>query len=424
MYTENINTDILSPAMRVLHVIAEMDPKMGGVGQAVHSIIAGLNELGLENEVLSLDPLDAPFLKGTSFKIHNPGEGKGAWCYSAALMPWFLENLDRYSAVIVHGLWRYHSHATGKAIQYFHKRKQLDKEGKFKSSPQLFIMPHGMLDPYFQQAKGRKLKAIRNKYYWKFIERKIINKADGLLFTSEEELRLAREPFHPYQPKKEIIVGLGVEAPTAYTPAMKQAFLEKCPELKSLPYFLFLSRIHEKKGVDTLINAYAKCLNKISASGIPGITLPKLVIAGPGLETPYGKYIETLASQTSVLRESVYFTGMLAGDAKWGAFYGSQVFILPSHQENFGIAVVEALACSKPVLISEQVNIWREIESSGAGFVAADNIEGTVSLIQKWIHTRSEEKQRMQRGAKHAFDKYFAISETASRFRDALKSSA
>jgi len=422
MYIENLTTDFSPPAMRVLHVIAEMDPKMGGVGQAVHSIIAGLANLGLVNEVVSLDPSDAPFLKGTSFKIHNPGEGKGVWCYSSALMPWFLENLDGYEAVIVHGLWRYHSHAAGKAIQYFNKRKLLDKEGKLKSAPQLFIMPHGMLDPYFQQAKGRKLKAIRNKYYWKFIERKIVNKADGLLFTSEEELRLAREPFHPYQPKKEIIVGLGVEAPTTYTPAMKQAFREKCPKLNSLPYFLFLSRIHEKKGVDTLINAYAECLKKISTAGIPGITIPNLVIAGPGLETPYGKYIETLASQTLALRESIHFTGMLAGDAKWGAFYGSQAFILPSHQENFGIAVVEALACSKPVLISEQVNIWREIESSGAGFVAPDNIEGTVSLIQKWSYLRSEEKHRMQLGARHAFDKYFAVAETACRFRDALKS--
>jgi hypothetical protein len=76
---------------------------------------------------------------------------------------------------------------------------------------------------------------------------------------------------------------------------------------------------------------------------------------------------------------------MLSGAAKWGALYGCEAFVLPSHQENFGIAVVEALACGKPVLISDQVNIWREIVEDGAGLVEGDAEEGVEKLLRKFF---------------------------------------
>ena len=97
---------------------------------------------------------------------------------------------------------------------------------------------------------------------------------------------------------------------------------------------------------------------------------------GPGLEGDFGKKIQLLASRS----DNVFFPGMLTGDAKWSTFDAAQVFVLPSHQENFGIAIVEALACAKPVLISDKVNIRREIAKSNAGIVKADNGEETYEL--------------------------------------------
>jgi glycosyltransferase involved in cell wall biosynthesis len=75
---------------------------------------------------------------------------------------------------------------------------------------------------------------------------------------------------------------------------------------------------------------------------------------------------------------------MLEGDAKWGALHGCEAFVLPSHQENFGIAVVEALGCGRPVLISDKVNIWREISENGAGLVEEDSVEGTARLLARF----------------------------------------
>ena len=67
---------------------------------------------------------------------------------------------------------------------------------------------------------------------------------------------------------------------------------------------------------------------------------------------------------------------MLTGEAKWGAFRAAEFFVLPSHQENFGIVVAEAMALSKPLLITNKVNIWREVEIDGAGIVVDDDVKG------------------------------------------------
>jgi len=104
---------------------------------------------------------------------------------------------------------------------------------------------------------------------------------------------------------------------------------------------------------------------------------------------------------------------MLTGDAKWGAFHGCQAFILPSHQENFGIVVAEALACGKPVLISDQVNIWREIDAADAGFVASDTINGTVELLRRWFETDAEQRETMTSNARTAFDQHFRVEAAA-----------
>ena len=85
-----------------------------------------------------------------------------------------------------------------------------------------------------------------------------------------------------------------------------------------------------------------------------------LVFAGPDTKDAYRRSLERLISKTCP-DGSVTWTGLLTGDLKWGAFRAADVFALTSHQENFGIAVAEALACGLPVLLSNQVNIWREI---------------------------------------------------------------
>src|SRR3989442_8004283 len=101
---------------------------------------------------------------------------------------------------------------------------------------------------------------------------------------------------------------------------------------------------------------------------------------------------------------------MLGGAMKQGAFGIGDGFVWPSHQENCGMSVVEAVANSVPVLISNRVNIWREIESDGAGIVDSDDVEGTTRLLQRWIDTPSAERGAMRQNARKCFEQRFEIN--------------
>jgi glycosyltransferase involved in cell wall biosynthesis len=240
------------------------------------------------------------------------------------------------------------------------------------------------------------------------VEQHVVCHAAAVLFTCAEEMRLASETFRPYRPKRQINVGYGITKPPEYNSRMADVFAQKCPDLKGRPYFLFLGRIHPKKGVDLLIKAYS-ALCRLNNNP----QLPKLVIAGPGLETDYGQAMQKLAVEICP-PQSVFWPGMLAGDAKWGALYNCEVFVLPSHQENFGIAVVETLSCGRPVLISDQVNIWREIKDSGAALVQANSVAGTTRLLFDWMSLPAEAKLNMTAKAKPCFQDYFS-NESACR---------
>ncbi|MEM1228860.1 MAG: glycosyltransferase [Planctomycetota bacterium] len=404
--------------MKSLHLIASMDPSSGGVCQALRNSIPELARLGCESEVVCLDDPGETRKSNDPFPVHQLGRGRGPWALSLTLAPWMQSQLPEFDVVILHGLWLYPSYAVRKVTQNLRHADSV-------RCPRFFVMPHGMLDPWFQRDPSRRLKAIRNWLVWMTVERYTIERADGLLFTCQRELELARETFRPYQPRVETVVGLGVPTPPSQTQAMKAKFRTKVPGLGERPYLLFLSRIHPKKGVDLLIDAYLdlNAREPSSHNSRPNIgqreavIVPDLVIAGP-TDSDFG---ETMIRRADG-HTSIHFPGMLSGDTKWGAFYGCDAFVLPSHQENFGIAVVEALACGKPVLISDQVNIYREIEDAGGGLVRPDTLMGAANLLRDFSRLSAEERVKMSIAAEHCFQKYFSIHQGAAKMLQAIKS--
>ncbi len=386
--------------MKILRVVPTMDPKMGGVCQAIRSSIPALEQRGVTSQVVSFDDPNEAYLKNDQFVIHALGPAKGPYAYCPRLYQWMQESLGRFDVVVIDGLWQHHSYGTVRALKSF-RQKNL-------TAPRLLVMPHGMLDPYFQTARSRRLKAVRNYLFWKGIEFRVIEAADGLLFTCRTELELARQPFRPYRPRKEWSIGFGIQPPPAYTQHQKEAFFSACPAVEGKPYILFLGRIDPKKGVDLLIDSYRRLKEEDPA-------LPDLVIAGPGKDSEYGKQISHPPTP------GVHYPGMLQGDAKWGAFYNCESFVLPSHQENFGIAVVEALACSKPVLISNQVNIFKEIVAANAGISAEDTLAGTYELLKGWTNLNKQQKQDMQYHARRVYEQHFTIDSAADRMLEVCR---
>jgi glycosyltransferase involved in cell wall biosynthesis len=404
--------------MRILHVIGSMDPASGGPCQGIRN----LNQISIlqnvHREVVCLDRPNSMFIGSDIFAVHALGPGKSPWQYSSKLIPWLLKNLMRFDVVIVNGIWLYHEYAVIKSLRLLRDRK-VDFINDSKKLPKVFLMPHGMLDPYFQKTPSRRLKAIRNLVYWHLIEKNNIRQVNGLLFTCEEELRLARESFRFYKPKREINVGYGVAEPPGLREIRLNEFSEKCPGLNGFPYILFLGRIHPKKGVDYLVAAYLQLLmtDKLKKKN----EIPRMVVAGPGLDTSFGKKLIRLVSDSPEFKSHVLFPGMLIGDAKWSALHGCEAFILPSHQENFGISVVEALACKKPVLISDKINIWKEIINKEGGLVNTDSFRGTKELLYNWLSLSSDEKSKMSVHARKVFEEHFAFYPAGMKFLEAIQ---
>lgn len=394
----NINKKI----MKILHVITSMNPKTGGPSQGLRNLNPFIAEKFGQVEVVCMDEQNENYHLEDKFVIHKVGKGKTSFQYNPKLYNWLVEHLEYYEYVSVHGIWQYHNYAVYKAIKTLKNNNQ--------RTPKVVIMAHGMLDPYFQKASTRKWKAIRNELVWRLTEKKAINAADALFFTCEEELLLARTTFKGYHPKKETNVGYGIQKPPVFTAEMKTAFEQMCPEVQAKKYWLFISRIDPKKGVDILIDVYNKLVEE-------NHSMPELVIAGP-VESTYAQQMIKKANNNP----HIHFPGMLTEDSKWGAFYGCEAYILPSHQENFGIAIVEAMACRRPVLITKNINIWREIETGKGGWILETvNPDSLEQLLLVIVKQTDEELFNKGESAYETYSTKFNVEDCAGVFVNTLK---
>ncbi len=363
--------------MRLLRVIRGTDPESGGPIEALRSTSEVMVRAGHQVEVVSLETPAAARQHALPFAVHALGPGSARYGYNPRLTSWIRDNASRFDAVLLHGLWNYTSVGAWRALR--------------KLGVPYFVHVHGMMDPWFRQQYP--LKHIQKQVYWWLAEGRVLHDAQAVLFTSEDEMLRARHCFLGYT-YRERVVSYGTADPGGDPVAQQHAFFRAFPQMRGQRLLLFLGRIHPKKGCDLLLQAFAN-----QARYLPE-TLD-LVIAGPD-QTGMRSQLQSLALRLGIASR-VHWPAMLSGDLKWGAFHVAEAFILPSHQENFGVAVAEAMACSKPVLISDKVNIWREVLAAGAGFVAPDTADGTALLIRQFLSLSVEERLRMGAQARSAF---------------------
>jgi glycosyltransferase involved in cell wall biosynthesis len=258
------------------------------------------------------------------------------------------------------------------------------------------------LDPWFNRKYP--LKHLKKLIYWP-VQHAILRDAEAVFFTSTAERDLALTSFKPSHWTSEVVpYGINDPEEAGWDPdAQIEAFYREYPERRGRRFLLFLARIHEKKGCDLLIEAFAKI-----AASVPDVDL---VIAGPdqaGLQARLERRSEKLG-----INGRVHWPGLLVGDLKWGALRACEAFVLPSHQENFGIAVVEALAVGRPVLITKEVNIWPEIVADGVGLVDEDTLEGIERLLMRWFSLTAAEREATAAGARASFIRRFAMDRAA-----------
>jgi glycosyltransferase involved in cell wall biosynthesis len=374
---------------RLLHVTRSIAPALGGPAEGIRNLAHACGE-NSGMELVSLDDPSAEYVHGESFPIHALGPAKGHYGYTPRLEPWLKANLARFDGVVIHGLWQYQSYRTYRAI---------------RERAAYAIFPHGMLDPYFKRAFP--LKHFKKQVYWLAREYRVLRDARAVCFTTPIERDCAAATMWPHR-WTPAVVSFGTMAPSGEPDRQRAAFLDRFPDLAERRFFLFLSRIHIKKGCDLAIQAFARI-----APSQPDLDL---VIAGPD-ETGLQPALQAQAAALNI-DGRVHWTGMLQGDEKWGAFYAAEAFVLPSHQENFGVAAVESLAAQLPILISNQVNIWPDVLADQAGIIDDDTAEGTWRSMTAFLKMSAEERLQMKANGLRCFNSRYEITRTAKALND------
>jgi glycosyltransferase involved in cell wall biosynthesis len=374
--------------VRILNVTHSVNPVHGGPAEGLRQLVRANTRLGHRHEVLTLDAPGSPWFEGFPVPLHPAGPAHLKYGYTPRLVPWLQMHARDFDAVVVHGLWQYHGWATRRVAR--------------EAGVPYFVFLHGMLDPWFKHEYP--LKHLKKWLYWPWAEYRVLRDAAAVLCTAEEESRLARESFRLYRAHHEV-VGYGLTLDPQVMGVAAELFLERFPATRGKRLLLFLARLHPKKGCDLLIDAFAEVAGRDPAL--------QLVMAGPD-QVGWRAALQRQAERRGVA-DRITWCGMLEGPLKWAALRAAEVFVLPSHQENFGVAVAEALALGVPVLISDKVNIWREVESGGAGFVEGDDRAGTLALLQRWLALAPGERAAMSGRATACFEAHFLMEAAAQR---------
>lgn len=367
--------------MKILNVIATIDPKGGGPIEWVRRFAHAGSALGHSIDVATLDPPDAEVIGNYTGGVFAFGSSLNGF-YARGLVPWLRCNASSYDAVFAHGLWRYPSLATWRGLR--------------SSSVPYFIYTHGMLSPWFKQ--HHPFKHAAKRLYWPWTEYPALRDAQAVFFTCEEERRQARESFRLYS-ANEIVAPLGQSAPPAHLASLRESFLNTY-SLHDKRVVLFLGRLVPIKGGDLLLRAF-KAIAPIDPS-------LRLVFAGPDT-VGWKSYLIREAEALGIDRQVVW-TGMLDADLRWGALAAAEVFVLPSHHENYSFTTVEALACGVPPVISNKVGIWQDVHSAHGGLVCDDNTAGTTAALRAWMMLSYADREAMSRRARLCFAERFELN--------------
>lgn len=378
--------------MRILQVIDTLSPDAGGPPEAVRQFVRAYEreDGGGQVEVVCLDRPGEPFLSNIPCPVHALGESfLGRFAFSPRLWRWLRTHAGRFDVIFMNGLWSFPGIAVRAAAR--------------RAGAPYAVFAHGALDPYFNHAYP--LKRLKKSLYWP-VQYPVLRDAAGVFFTTASERDLAKNSFHPNQ-WNSVVIPFGIvdfASSAGESVGQIEQLYAAIPALRGRRYLLFMGRIHKKKGCDLLLEAYGRL-----AAAHPEVDL---VIAGPDQACLQPK-LQAQAARLGISAR-VHWPGMLRGDLKWGALKACDAFVLPSHQENFGISVVEALSVGRPVLISDQVNIWPEIQADGVGLVEPDTLEGTQRLLRRWFHLAAAEREAAAERARSCFCSRFTMNRTVS----------
>ena len=361
--------------MKVLHVIPSVGPLRGGPSFVIQAMTKGLAGRGCEVHVATTDdngpghlpvPLGCPVQRDGVTYWHFARQQE-FYTFSWPLARWLSKHVKEFDLVHIHALFSFPATAAAYAASS-HRVPYV-------------IRPLGTLSRW----------GIENRRPWlkrasmRWIDGPAIRRAAAVHYTSEQE---REEALAVAPPHHAVVIPNPVDFQFDREAATPEWLTLHYPQLAGKRTILFLSRIDPKKGIDLLLAAFA--LVHAAASDTA------LVVVGEG-ETAYVQSLKDRARALGI-EADVVWTGFLEGAAKCSALAHASVYTLPSYSENFGVAVVEAMAAGLAVVVSDQVGIHREITAAEAGLVVSGKPELLADAILKLLRDTTLSTRLAERG--------------------------
>jgi glycosyltransferase involved in cell wall biosynthesis len=370
--------------MRILQIVPSISLIYGGPSQMVLGLAPALAKAGVKVTVITTDsngdngqaPLDVPLNQPVAQDGYEIIYFRCApfrrYKFSLDLLKWLNHHAHDFDLAHIHALFSPVSSAAATICRQ-------------KNLPYI-LRPLGTLDP----ADLRKKQQLKNLYV-AMIEHANLAGAAAVHFTSTQEAKIS-ERFGVKT--KDLVIPLGVNPPILANEDVRSHWGIS----KDKPVILFMSRIDPKKGLELLIPA----LEELLTAGYDF----HFVLAGTNPQDPsYEDKIKTQIANSS-LRSHTTITGFVTGVAKASLLQTADLFVLPSYYENFGIAVAEAMVAGTPVVISDQVHIYQQVEDSASGWVGTTDTQSLVELLKQALSNPAERQRRGENARNYALENF------------------
>ena len=343
-----------------------------GVNVSVYTTNVGLKGRMQANQEVNIDGV-----KITYFDFLRPFEfvGRTGWQISLTMTKALKENLKKFDVTHIHAVWNY---STGVTAHYCRK------VGK-----PYIITPRGTIYPY---TLGNR--AWKKLPYFKLIAKRDLQSASAIHYTTEDELEKCHS-FLGFQ-NKAVVVPNGVDLAEFNDLPSREMLKDRYPELSNKKIILFLGRINWKKGLDILVQSFGMLKREKN-------DLHLLIVGND--ENCYESKVRKWIKEEGLI-DNVTFTGLLTGHEKLEAYAGSDVFVLPSYSENFGMSVIEAMACGLPVIISDQVGLYKEVEKAKAGVVISTDATHLAESITSLLNNAGMQEELRKNGGMLVKEKF------------------
>jgi len=372
--------------MKILHVVISLAPEWGGPTKMVHELTEALVEKGVEISLFA--PMrrggeaEITCPKGVNMQLFEEGFGARWWPgYSPGLARKVMQEMGKFDLVHIHELWSHPHLAASQAAR--------------KSGKPYVVTVHGGLEPWAINHK-----AFKKKIYWALFQRRILQRATALHAITDEEVKHIRACGID---NEILMIPNGINPQEFCSLPVRREMERLYPQFVGKQVVLFLGRLHPIKGLDILARAFGK-VAKMREDLC-------LLIVGPDSEGYKTEVVKILVSEGAL--DKVVFAGMLIGQEKLAVFGGADIFVLSSYSEGFSIAILEAMACGLPVIITRQCH-FPEVAEAGAGLVIEPEVGQLAVAIERLLN-EPELRQEMGRNGQRLVNDKFTWEKIANQ---------